>query len=98
MMPAAQGFRNLTGIFKDREKISREWGQISVETAGEVLAIFDEHLATSDFLAPAFSVADITFGCALDFAQQVRLELPFDQPNLVRYRARLAERASFQNN
>ncbi len=96
LMPAAQAFRNLTGFFKDREKVSAEWGKISQEAAAEALPLFDAALASSKFLAgESFSIADITFGCALDFAQAVKLELPFDLPNLVRYRKDLAARPSW---
>jgi glutathione S-transferase len=96
LMPGAQAFRNLTGIFKDREKISAEWGAISQEAAADALAIFDEWLGRSRFLAgDAFSIADITFGVALDFFQAVKLQLPFDLPNVARYRAELAARPSW---
>lgn len=96
LMPGAQAFRNLTGIFKDREKISAEWGAISQEAAADALAIFDERLGRSRFLAgEAFSIADITFGVALDFFQAVKLQLPFDLPNVARYRAELAARPSW---
>ena len=55
-------------------------------------------LASSTYLAgDEFSIADITFGAGLDFTQAVKLDLPFELPNLVSYRARLAERPSFQS-
>ncbi len=96
LMPAAQAFRNITGFFKDREKISAEWGTISKEAAAEALSLFDTALAKSTFLAGKdFSIADITFGCALDFAQAVKLDLPFDLANIKRYRADLAKRESW---
>jgi glutathione S-transferase len=96
LMPGAQAFRNLTGFFKDREKVSAEWGAISQEAAADALAIFDERLGQSRFLGgDSFSIADITFGVALDFFQAVKLELPFDLPNVTRYRAELAARPSW---
>lgn len=96
LMPGAQAFRNITGFFKDREKISAEWGQISQEVAAEALATFDTALGQSRFLAGSdFSIADITFGCALDFTQAVKLQLPFELPNITRYRAELAARPSW---
>ncbi len=96
LMPVAQAFRNITGFFKDREKISAEWGQISQEAAGEALALFDTALAHSKFLTGSeFSIADITFGCALDFAQAVKVQLPFELSNITRYRADLAARPSW---
>ena len=96
LMPAAQAFRNITGFFKDRETISAEWGQISQQAAAEALAVFDAALAQRAFLTGSdFCIADITFGCALDFAQAVKLQLPFELPNVVRYRADLAARPSW---
>lgn len=98
LLNAATAFRNLTGFFKDRETINKDWGQTSLEVAQNALPIFDAHLASSMYLAgDEFSIADITFGAGLDFTQAVKLDLPFDLVNLVSYRARLAERPSFQN-
>ncbi|TDJ25838.1 MAG: glutathione S-transferase family protein [Gammaproteobacteria bacterium] len=98
LLNAATAFRNLTGFFKDRETINKDWGQTSLEVAQNALPIFDAHLASAMYLAgDEFSIADITFGAGLDFTQAVKLDLPFDLVNLVSYRARLAERPSFQN-
>lgn len=98
MLPAATAFRNITGIFKDRETVNAEWGQTSLEIAQDILQVFDAHLSDAEYLAgDDFSIADISFGCALDFIQAVKLEMPFDLANLTAYRSRLAERASFQN-
>jgi glutathione S-transferase len=97
MMPAAQAFRNLTGFFKDREKVSKEWGAISLEAAADALARFDEALSDRQYLAgDAFSIADISFGVALVFAQQIQLELPFDLPNIARYLDQINARPGFQ--
>jgi glutathione S-transferase len=96
LLPVAQAFRNITGFFRDREKVSAEWGLISQEVAAEVLPIFDAALAQRAFLAgDAFTIADITFGCALDFAEAVKLKLPYELPNIARYRAALSERPSW---
>lgn len=96
LLPGAQAFRNLSGFFKDRETVNTEWGQTSLEVAQKALAVFDGHLAGAKYLAgDEFSVADITFGASLDFTQAVKLDLPFDLPNLSAYRGRLAERPSF---
>ena len=97
MMPAAQAFRNLTGFFKDREKVSKEWGAISLDAAADALTRFDQALADREFLAgDAFSIADISLGVALNFAQQIKLELPFDLANIARYLDQVGARPSFQ--
>lgn len=96
MFPAAAAFRNITGVFKDREKICEEWGLISAEVAATSLAVFDEHLADTTFLAgDDFSVADITFAIAVNFAERVQVDLPYDLPNITRYRKAVAARPSF---
>ena len=96
MLPAATAFRNISGIFKDREKISKEWGHISAEVAAAALAVFDEHLAETTFLVgDTFSVADITFAIAVNFAERVQVDLPYDLPNIARYRETVAARPSF---
>ena len=96
MMPVAQAFRNLTGFFKDREKVSKEWGAISAEVAAAGLAVFAEELQ-GDYLAGDFSVADITFGVALDFAEMVKVDVPLDLPAIATYRERLHARTSFRD-
>jgi len=97
MLPTAQAFRNLTGFFKDREKVSKEWGAISLETAADGMARFDQALAGRQYLAgDAFSIADITLGVALNFGRSVKLALPFDLPNIARYLEQINARPSFQ--
>jgi glutathione S-transferase len=96
MSPVAQAFRNTTGIFKDREKISREWGEISAETAADALRIFDETLSGEFLAGDVFSVADITFGVALEFAEMVKVPVPLDLPKIKAYRERLAARKGFE--
>jgi glutathione S-transferase len=96
MSPVAQAFRNTTGIFKDREKISREWGEISAETAADALRIFDETLSGEFLAGDVFSVADITFGVALEFAEMVKVPVPLDLPKIKVYRERLAARKGFE--
>jgi glutathione S-transferase len=97
MMPAAQAFRNLTGFFADREKVSKEWGAISLETAADGLTRFDQVLEDRQYLAgERFSIADITLGVALSFTRQINLELPFDLPNISRYLGEISARPGFQ--
>jgi glutathione S-transferase len=97
MLPAAQAFRHLTGFFKDREKVSKEWGAISLENAAEAMTRFDQALADRPFLAGEdFSIADITLGVALSFAHRIPLALPFDLPNIARYLTQIEARPSFQ--
>lgn len=98
MLQATGAFRNLTGFFKDREKVSKEWGAIALGNAADALGRFDTALGGSRFLAgEKFSIADITFAVALQFAQMVKLDLPFDLPNIERYLNEVGSRPSFQD-
>ena len=40
----AGAFRNITGLFKDRETCVAEWGQVCAERAPKMLLMFDEYL------------------------------------------------------
>lgn len=97
MMNVAMAFRNITGFFKDREKISAEWGGICAEVAADVVPAFDAQLADNEFLAgDMFSIADITFVVAYDFAESVKVEVPRDLPNIKRWYEAVSARPSFR--
>jgi len=97
LLPGAQAFRNLTGFFKDRETVSKEWGGIALEATADALTRFNDVLADRQYLAgDAFSIADITLGVGLVFLKQIKLELPFDLPNVARYLEQVGGRPSFQ--
>ena len=94
--PGAAAFRNITGIFKDREKVLPEWGEICADVAASALQVFNNELASRKFLAgDNFSITDITLAVALGFTEKVQFKLPFDFPNTVRYRADVAARPGF---
>ncbi|MGM0563746.1 MAG: glutathione S-transferase family protein [Pseudomonadota bacterium] len=72
--PVLMAFRNIKGLFADRERICAEWGEISLERARKMFAWLDTHLAGQDYIAGSrFTVADITALCAVDFARVVAL-------------------------
>jgi glutathione S-transferase len=96
MLEVAGAFRNITGFFKDRETCVPEWGQVCAERAPKVLNMFDEQLAKTAYVAgDNFSIADITFAVALDFARMVKVvEVP-DLANIQRWYGEVSTRASF---
>jgi len=95
LIPVAQAFRNLTGMFKDREEISQEWGQISADLAIAAVPPFDEQLGKTEYITGEnFSVADISLLCTLDFARATGQKLPFDLPNLSRWHGAVSARPS----
>jgi len=96
MMPVAQCFRNSTGFFKDREKCSAEWGEISGEIARSAATLLDAHLANSRYLVgDRYSVADITLAITLGFAKNVGQDY-FDLANLARFHGEVTDRPAFQ--
>ncbi|NKC01677.1 MAG: glutathione S-transferase [Pseudomonadales bacterium] len=96
MSNVAGAFRNITGFFKDRETPVKEWGEVCAEVAPKTLTMFDEQLDQTEYLAGAqFSIADITLGIALDFAEMVKVVTIPDLTNLNRWRAQIAERPSW---
>jgi glutathione S-transferase len=96
MMPVAQCFRNSTGFFKDREKCSAEWGEISGEIARDAAVRFDTHLTDNQYLAgDRYSIADMNFAIALGFANNVGQDY-LDLTHLARFHADVTSRPAFQ--
>ncbi len=95
MMPVAQGFRNITGFFKDREKCVPEWGEVSVEAARESARLFDEHLADNRYLmGERYSIADMLLAIVIGFARNVGQDF-FDLENLARFHGEVTRRPAF---
>jgi len=89
------GVQKLNWDIQDREKLSKEWGEISAEVARDTVHVFDDHLASSPYIAgEAFSVADITLALTLTFARAVGQDL-LQLPHLVSWHDKVSSRASF---
>jgi glutathione S-transferase len=96
MMPVAQAFRNITGFFKDRETVVPEWGEVSAEAARGSVALVNEHLATSTYLAgERYSIADMTLAITLTFAKNVGQDL-LSAEHISRWYAQVTARPAFQ--
>ncbi|MFH2133091.1 MAG: glutathione S-transferase family protein [bacterium] len=90
-------FRHLTGYFADRETVVKPWGEESLKRAAAVYSLLDSRLSESRFIAgEAYSVADITALCAIDFAKIVELRIEDSQPNLLRWHHEVSGRPSAQ--
>jgi glutathione S-transferase len=99
LLEVAGAFRNITGFFKDRETCVAEWGQVCAERAPKMLAMFDEQLAQTSYLAgDNFSIADITLAVALDFARMVKVVTLPELPNIERWYGEVSARSSFGAN
>lgn len=100
MLPAALGFRNISGTFSDREVCNAEYGAEMAKTATKALKLFERHLADHPFLAgERYSVADATMVSGLDFFMSVKCVLPEDiletSPNLKRWHDDMQKRPSY---
>lgn len=70
-----------------------ELAQRGVARTQQFFAMLDERLAGRDFIAAGmFSVADITAVVAVDFARVVKVKPGEQHPNLLRWRAAMAQR------
>ena len=96
LMPVAQGFRNLTGYYKDRETCVKEWGEVSALAARDTAVLLDAHLANNQFLlGDRYAIPDMTLAIVMGFAKNVGQDF-FDLPNLSRFYAHVTARAAFQ--
>lgn len=88
-------FQHTTGYFKDRMKPINEYGIEAGKNARAFLNVLEERLTNSPYIGgQAFSVADITALCAIDFARVVKIRLNEQQTNLNRWYARVNARPS----
>ena len=72
-----------------------ELAQRGLQRIQDFFAVLDERLAGREFLATdRLSIADITAVVAVDFARVVKLKPGEQHPNLLRWRAGLAQRPS----
>ena len=95
----AGAFRNITGFFKDRETCVEEWGQVCAEKAPKALAMFDDQLSNSEYLAgDRFTAADITLAITLDFSEMVKVAPLPSLDNITRWRETVTARPSLVAN
>lgn len=93
-----QAFRNLTGIYKDRENCISEWGVESKARVENFLPQLDRRLSHSEYVAGArFTVADITAYIFIGFAvKALEIDVLGRYPNIQEWFERLSQRDSFQ--
>jgi len=95
LMPVAQAFRNITGFFKDREKVVPEWGEVSAEVAVGSVKLFNEHLSSNTYLlGDRYCIADMTLAITLDFAKAVGQDLLVDE-HILRWHKDVKSRPAF---
>ncbi|WP_028110123.1 glutathione S-transferase family protein [Ferrimonas futtsuensis] len=97
LVPAFQAFRNLSGVYADRERCVEAWGEESRKRLDEFLPRLEARLGESVYLAgDRFSVADITAWSLLAFMERVKFSMAHSYPNIERWRALVAARPAFR--
>ncbi|MGF1760666.1 glutathione S-transferase [Photobacterium sagamiensis] len=94
---AMQAFRNITGIYKDRENCVESWGHESRQRVVEFLPTLDEQLANSAYIAgDKFSVADITAFVMCGFIKNLEITIDEMFPHIQDWYERVSQRPSVQ--
>ena len=95
LLVAMQAFRNISGIYKDRENCIAEWGQESRQRLIDFLPTIDRQLAVTPFIAgERFSIADITAVVLCDFMKNLEIQVDDSLPHLKQWYQRIRERPS----
>ncbi len=93
-----QAFRNISGVYKDRETCVEAWGEESKKRVEAFLPQLDARLAKSDYIATdAFTIVDITGFIFVGFAEKaLQIDVINQYPNIARWFNELAARPAFQ--
>lgn len=74
---------------------NKDWGENNRERAHKTMRWLDRELANRPYVAgDAYSIADITALCGIDFCKFVELDIPADCANLQRWYDEVASRPS----
>lgn len=97
LLVAMQAFRNITGIYKDRERCISEWGEESRQRLIEFLPTLESQLAVTPYLAgEKFTIADITAVIMCDFMKNLEINIDATLPNLNRWYQHVSQRPSIK--
>ncbi|GAB6263995.1 glutathione S-transferase [Photobacterium sp. 53610] len=95
LLVAMQAFRNLTGIYQDRETCIEAWGEVSRDRLVAFLPELDQQLSKSPYIAgEKFSVADITAVVMCNFMKNLNVEVDESLPHLQAWLQKVSTRAS----
>lgn len=94
--PVATYFHHATdGLGEPDRYRNGEWGEKNRENAIAGMLQLNDRLAENDFIAgDAFSIADITALCAVDFAAALDIQIPDNCHHLERWHAAVSQRQS----
>ncbi|MDD1779603.1 glutathione S-transferase [Enterovibrio sp. ZSDZ35] len=93
-----QAFRNISGIYSDRERCVEAWGEESKQRIIEFLPILEDRLSESAYLAgDGFSVADITAYVMCQFIKNMDIHIDHDYPALTAWVEKINQRDAFKD-
>ena len=94
-LPIMQVFRNTHAFFKGRIPQVPEWGEVCRAQALKRLEWLDRELASRPFVAgDAFTIADITALCGIDFGRPSGIRLAPEWKHLARWHEAVSARPS----
>lgn len=94
---ALQAFRNISGVYADRENCVPSWGEESKARLISFLPTLNTQLASHKFIAGEhFSIADITLFVLINFAKNIDVEIPEELNHLALWFKTVAARPSVQ--
>jgi len=95
MVPLFQAFRNISGIYKDRETVNQAWGEESKLRFIDALKTFEHQLNDFAYVAgDRLTIADISLFVFLNFAKVIQFKLDETTPNLLHWFASMQCRPS----
>jgi len=97
LFPALQAFRNISGVYSDRENVIPSWGEESRTRLISFLPTLERQLSANKYIAGEnFSIADITLFVLINFAKNIDVEIPAELSNLAQWFSAIASRPSVQ--
>ncbi|MEJ2764986.1 glutathione S-transferase [Photobacterium sp. MCCC 1A19761] len=98
LLVAMQAFRNITGIYQDRENCVAAWGEESRQRLIDFLPTLEHRLSQSPYLAgDKFTIVDITAVILCNFMKNLNIELDDSQPHLLAWYQRVSSRPTFNS-
>ncbi|ABK49092.1 Glutathione S-transferase, N-terminal domain protein [Shewanella sp. ANA-3] len=93
LMVGFQAFRNLTGIYKDRENCVEAWGAESRQRIIDFLPTLDQQLAKSSYVASDnFTIADISAYVFISFIKNLDILVDDTLPHIQAWFSTVAQR------
>ncbi len=97
LFPAMQAFRNITGLYKDRENVVPQWGDESKKRVIDFFPVLDKQLSENTFLAgEEFTIVDISAFVMLNICEKLDFQMPEQLNHLDRWYQAMSQRPCFK--